>query len=199
MNFSIKATSQIVKTISLISLFVVSTFVWSNPHANLVDDFNHDANTHNGHPRQFMNDSVAGGQSKTTQMITQGVLHLKGELVPPRGQPGWASTILPLAPIGSASDASNYEGIKVLVKLNEGNLTLSANSNEITNFDFHSAPLIVSADGNFHEVKIPFSAMKRGWSEQIALNTATLGSLSIVAYSLQPASFDFEVDEVSFY
>jgi hypothetical protein len=69
----------------------------------------------------------------------------------------------------------------------------------VTNYDYHAAPIAVAADGKFHEVKIPFESMKRAWSEQTPLNTATLNSLSIVAFSLQPASFDFELDEVSFY
>jgi hypothetical protein len=41
--------------------------------------------------------------------------------------------------------------------------------------------------------------MKRAWSEQTPLNTKTISGLSIVAFALQKADFDFEIDEVSFY
>jgi hypothetical protein len=48
-------------------------------------------------------------------------------------------------------------------------------------------------------VKIPFTSMKRAWSEQTQLNTKTITSFSISAYGLQKSAFDFEVDEVSLY
>ena len=41
--------------------------------------------------------------------------------------------------------------------------------------------------------------MRRAWSEQTELNTTTLSGLSIVAFSLQAAAFDYELDEVGFY
>ncbi len=37
------------------------------------------------------------------------------KLLPPRGQPGWASTVLLLDPQGLPRDASAYEGIRLLV------------------------------------------------------------------------------------
>ncbi len=81
----------------------------------------------------------------------------KGDIIPARGQPGWASTVLLLDPQGLPQDASAYDGIVLRVRLNKGNLSISANSSEITNFDYHAAPLICPSDGEFHEVKIPFS------------------------------------------
>ena len=165
----------------------------------LIDDFRHTTNNNLGHERQFMNGSLAGGNTQATELIAYGVLHLSGKIVPPRGQPGWSSAILPLAPFGENQDVSEYQGIRLRIKLNHGNLTLSANSTEITNFDYHTAPLVVKTDGEFHDVEVPFASMKRMWSEQVALNTKTITSLSIVAFSLQPADYSFEVDEVTFY
>lgn len=164
-----------------------------------VDDFSDEKNNSLGIPRQFLNDTLAGGSTTTEQKVSGGVLSVKGEIVPPRGQPGWASSILPLDPHGQAQDASTFEGIRLLVKINKGNLSISANSTEVTNFDYHAAPVMVRADGKFHEVKIPFTSMKRAWSQQTQLNTATINSLSIVAFSPQKDAFDFEVDDVSFY
>ena len=96
-------------------------------------------------------------------------------------------------------DASAYEGIRLLVRVNNGNLSISANSSEITNYDFHANPVTRRSDGKFHEVEIPFAKMRRAWSEQTPLNTKTLTSLSLVAFDVQEGSFHFEVDEVSFY
>ncbi|GEA12168.1 CIA30 family protein [Alteromonas sp. KUL49] len=178
----------------------------SNPYdvhaesvGTLVDDFSHTTTNSLGHERQFMNDTLSGGKTHAEEQITSGVIHLSGKIVPPRGQPGWSSAILPLAPFGEHQDVSNYQGIRLRIKLNHGNLTLSANSTEITNFDYHTAPLVVKTDGEFHDVEVPFASMKRMWSEQVALNTKTITSLSIVAFSLQPADYSFEVDEVTFY
>ena len=164
-----------------------------------VDDFS-DPNTNNlGIARVFVDDTSAGGQTRVQQKVDGGVLSASGEILPPRGQPGWASTVLLLDPQGLPRDASAYEGIRLLVRVNEGNLSVSANSSEITNFDYHAAQVTRQPDGEFHEVRIPFSKMKRAWSEQTPLNTMTLTSLSLVAFDIQNGAFYFEVDEISFY
>ena len=193
------STFTLVKTLALSAVLAFSCSVLSAPLPALVDDFSHSTDNNLNLPRQFMSDAIAGGKTQMQPKIAAGIMQVKGELLPPRGQPGWASSILPLSAEGTAQDASQFSGIKLLVKIGSGNLNISANSTEVTNFDYHAAPVVVAADGKFHEVKIPFNSMKRAWSEQTNLNAATLNSLSIVAFSLQPASFDFEVDEVSFY
>ncbi|BFT32347.1 hypothetical protein D210916BOD24_35230 [Alteromonas sp. D210916BOD_24] len=185
-------------TASIMSLCLALPQAYAGEHI-VIDDFSHSNTTVAGFERQYMNDTLAGGSTVTEQVITEGVLQVTGDIVPPRGQPGWASSVIPLSPMGVPFDASAYEGIKLKVRVNQGNLTISANSTDITNFDYHAAPVIVSTDGKFHEVKVPFTDMKRAWSEQTALNTHTINSLSIVAYSLQKARFKFELDEVSFY
>ena len=190
---------SLVKTLVLTSLIVCSSAAFCAALPPLVDDFSNAKDNNLNLPRQFMSDAVAGGKTQIQPTIAAGIMQVKGDIVPPRGQPGWASSILPLSAEGTPQDASQFSGIKLLVKRHSGNMTISANSTEVTNFDYHAAPIAVTADGKFHEVKIPFDSMKRAWSEQTPLNTATLNSLSIVAFSLQPASFDFEVDEVSFY
>ena len=119
--------------------------------------------------------------------------------MPARGQPGWSSVASPLALEGQSQDVSAYQGIRLVVRLNKGNLSISANSSEITNFDFHTAMVSVKADGEFHELLIPFGDMKRAWSAQTPLNTKTIGSLSLVAFDVQKGAFDFEIDELGFY
>jgi len=164
-----------------------------------IDDFNDATNNSLGIARQFINDTMAGGNTTTEINVAEGVMRLKGEIDPPRGQPGWASSVFHLDPQGQPLDASEFDGIRLLVKINAGNISISANSIEVTNFDYHAAQVVVAADGKFHEIKIPFKSMKRAWSEQTSLNTKTINGLSIVAFALQKANFDFEVDEVSFY
>jgi hypothetical protein len=164
-----------------------------------IDDFSDPNMNSLGIARLFVDDTSAGGQTRTQHSVDGGVLFAKGEILPPRGQPGWASTVLLLDPQGLAKDASAFEGIRLLVRVNKGNLSVSANSSEITNFDFHAAQVTPRSDGKFHEVRIPFSEMKRAWSEQTPLNTKTLTGLSLVAFDIQKGDFDFEIDEISFY
>ena len=164
-----------------------------------IDDFS-DPNINSlGIARLFVDDTSAGGQTSTQHSVDGGVLSAKGEILPPRGQPGWASAVFLLDPQGLAKDASAYEGIRLLVRLNKGKLSVSANSSEITNFDYHAAQVTPQSDGRFHEIRIPFSEMRRAWSEQTPLNTKTLTSLSLVAFDVQIGDFDFEIDEISFY
>lgn len=164
-----------------------------------IDDFSDPTKNSIGVERQFIDDTSSGGQTKTSYLVNDGVFSAKGDLVPPRGQPAWASAILVLDPMGLPQDASTYKGIRLLVRVNKGNLAVSANSSEITNSDYHSAAITHVNDGQFHELKIPFTQMKRTWSKQTPLNTKTIVSLSLVAVDVQKGSFDYEISEISFY
>lgn len=181
------------------SFLAVSGSSIAGPKNALIDDFSDNTNNSIGLPRQFMDDTMVGGATQTKLKVDSGVLHLSGEIVPPRGQPGWASTVLLLDGEGKPIDASQYKGIRMLVKINSGSLSVSANSTEVTNFDYHTSPVMAPSDGKFHEIDIPFDSLKRGWSEQTSLNTKTINSVSIVAFSLQKAPFDYQIDEVTFY
>ncbi len=188
-----------IQPLLLSTLLVSASISFGSGMAPVVDDFSNAQQTSLGFPRYFVNDTMAGGNTKTEQEIAKGVISTKGEIIPPRGQPGWASIALPLEAQGTPKDTSAFEGVRLLIKVNSGNISVSANSTEITNFDYHVAPVAVAADGKFHEIKIPFASMRRSWSEQTPLNTKTLNSISITAYDMAKGSFDFAVDEVSFY
>ena len=165
----------------------------------VIDDFSDPVKNSLKIERQFIDDTSGGGQTRTQHKIENGILSAKGEIIPLRGQPGWASIVLLLDSNGLPQDYSAYQGISMLVRVNQGNLSVSANSSEIDNFDYHATSVTQPADGEFHEVKIPFNQMKRAWSAQTTLNTKTLTGLSLVAFGMQAGSFDFEFDEVSFY
>lgn len=195
-NSQKKRLFVIVSSIALIMLSFCSN---AKTDITLVDDFSNSLNNSLGLPRQIMDDKMVGGKTTAAAQVNNGVMHLKGTIEPPRGQIGWASAILLLDPEGKAVDTSAYKGIRLLIKVNHGQLSVSANSTEITNFDYHSAVIATPTDGKFHEVKIPFDSMKRTWSEQITLNKQSINSISLVAFSLQKAPFSYEIDELSFY
>ncbi|MDY6928581.1 MAG: CIA30 family protein [Pseudomonadota bacterium] len=178
-------------------LLPVWAFAYELPE--LVDDFSHQSQNSLGVQRQFMNDTVAGGSSESEVTVQGGKIHLTGNLIPPRGQPAWASSILLLDAKGKPMDASGYQGIRLKVKINQGLMSVSANSAEVENFDYHAAPVLIKADGKFHEVKLPFTSLKRAWSEQTTLDASTLNSLSIVAFAMQQSAYDFVIDEIGFY
>jgi hypothetical protein len=165
----------------------------------VVDDFSDPTKNSLGIDRQFIDDSTTGGGTKAQHSVKKGVLSTKGELSPPRGQPAWASTVLLLNPEGLPQDTSAYQGIRLLVRVNQGDLSVSVNSSEIENFDYHATMVTSQSDGQFHEVKIPFTQLKRAWSAQTQLNTKTVTSLSLVAFGVQKKPFDFEFDEIGFY
>lgn len=148
-----------VKLILVASLLSLSGVGFGEVLAPLVDDFSDISNDNLGIPRQFINDSISGGATTATQQVAQGIMSSKGEIVPPRGQPGWATMVLPLNSQNLPQDASVYEGVRLLIKVNTGSLSVSANSTQVGNFDYHLAPIMVAADGEFHEVKIPFNTM----------------------------------------
>lgn len=159
-----------------------------------------DANLNSlGIARMFLDDSTAGGQTTVSQTIADGVLTNKGLIAPPRGQPGWASMVLMLNPDGSAADLSQYEGIRIKVRQEKGMLSVSANSTDVTNYDYHAAIVPYQKGKDLHEVRIPFSEMRRAWSEQTKLDPSTVQSISLVAVNMQKGEYAYAIDEIGFY
>jgi len=180
------------------ALTAFSTLARASEVPALVDDFSDPVRSSWGIDRIVVTDTSTGGSSQLHSTFAQGVLNAEGEIIPGRGQPGWVSLVLLLSPKGEPVDLSKYEGIRLRVRVGKGMLSITANSSEIKNFDFHST-LVARKSGDLQEVRIPFRDMKRAWSEQIPLNRATITSISLVAVDLQKGSFAYDVDEVGFY
>lgn len=190
---------QLTKTAAMLFVLSLSANAFSADKGLLIDNFDSASQTNIGMERIYIDDKTAGGNSITKTTIADGVITLKGDIVPPRGQPGWSSMVLPLSALGETHDASDFSGVRLTVKIISGSLSLSANSKEVTNYDYHASPIMVPADGKFHQIDIPFTQMKRMWSQQTALNTETLNSISVVAFGLKKSTFNFSVSDVSFY
>lgn len=188
-----------IKALATLAFFTAINASLASTATELVDDFSDPELNSLGINRMYMDDTTAGGTTSTEHTVADGILSATGKITPPRGQPGWASTILLLNPQGSPVDASAFEGIRLLIRINKGNISVSASSSDVTNYDYHAASVAHQSDGKFHEIKIPFASMKRVWSEQTSLNTKAITGISLVAFGLQPGSFDFEVKEVTFY
>jgi hypothetical protein len=164
----------------------------------LLDNFDDAHHSSWGIDRLVVTDSSTGGTSALHQAFKDGTLTAEGEIIPGRGQPGWVSLILLCSSTGAPADLSKYEGIRLRVRVRKGHLSITANSTEITNYDYHFAVVPATA-GEFQEVKLPFSAMKRAWSEQTPLNRATIASLGLVAVDMQKGAFAYDIDEIGFY
>jgi len=199
MNLVKNTATNLKRLITIASLVTFSSASMANEFPTVVDDFNNKQTNNLGAARQFIDDKMVGGKTNTNIAIAHGKMHITGDIVPPRGQPGWASAVLLLNPQGTPQNISEYKGVRLLMKVAKGSFSVSANSADVTNFDYHASPITIASDGKFHEVNIPFDSMKRAWSEQTTLNTETITGLSIVAFGIQKTSFDFEIDEVTFY
>ncbi len=163
----------------------------------LIDDFA--AAQRHGADRFVVTDKDLGSQSTATQRVEDGRLIVQGVLIPGRGVPAFISVPLLLASGNQPQDASAHTGVRLRVKIVQGLLTIQVATADITNFDYHnSAPLTLKA-GEFHDVRVPFSEMKRGWSEQTPLNLKAVTSVNLVSFGLAKGSFAYEVDEISFY
>lgn len=190
-------TNIVLKLIAIILMMLFGAY--DAIAKSTIDSFDDELNNDLGMPRQFLTDTMTGGSTQAKHDISNGVIHSQGEIIPPRGQLGWASTVLLLTPDGTPINAEKYTGIKINIKINQGMVSLSANSTEVTNFDYHAALISAPTDGQYHQIDIPFDTMQRAWSEQTTLDPNTINSLSIVAFSMQKAPFDIQVDDVAFY
>jgi hypothetical protein len=165
--------------------------------AEQIDDFSHETLTSLNTARMLINDADLGGKSTAELTTRKGVLHVEGEIVPGRGMPGFISMVLVLSEAGEPQDLSKYDGLRLRIRVSKGSLQVLAASAEIQNFDYHATAIPRSKE--FKEIKIPFSDLKRVWSDQTPLNLSTIVSINLVASGMQPGSFAYEIDEVGFY
>jgi hypothetical protein len=165
----------------------------------LLDDYSNPTLNKNGVERLLIDDKAAGSKSQATQKCEQGVLTVKGDLTPGRGVPAFISQVSMLSADGKPKDLTGYQGVRLRVKVTKGILCVQVGSSAITNFDYHTGAPIAGKRGEFQEVRIAFKEMKRGWSEQIALNPKSITSVNLVSFGLAKDSFAYEVDEIGFY
>lgn len=165
----------------------------------LVDDFSNTEHMTNGMPRMIITDKDAGGQSQAQSSFNDGIVATKGTLAPGRGAPGFISIPLILAADGSPQDVSQFEGVRILVKVDQGTLMVQVASSEIVNFDFHTSAPLTRRLSEFTEVRIPFADLKRAWSAQTPLNLQTITSINLVSAGMAPGAFAYEIDEIGFY
>lgn len=165
----------------------------------LLDDYSDPKRNKNGVERLQFDDKAAGSSSQATQKCENGVLAVKGDLVPGRGVPAFISEVSLLSADGKPKDLSGYEGVRVRVKITQGVLYVQVASSEVGNYDYHTSAPIAGKRGEFQEVKIPFKDMKRAWSKPTALNLKSITSVNLVSFAMAKDAFAYEVDEISFY
>jgi hypothetical protein len=182
---------------STLFLFPLGAFAESTPA--IVDDFSHAEHMTNAMPRMLITDKDAGGQSHATQTFSDGIASVQGKLAPGRGAPGFVSIPLILAPDGSPTDASNYTGVRLRVKVKKGSLMVQIATSEIVNFDYHTSAPITRDPNEFKEVRISFASMNRAWSPPQKLNLKTVTSINLVSAGMAPDTIDYEIDEIAFY
>jgi hypothetical protein len=182
---------------SLMVLSLIASAVAATP--KVLDDFSHPTRNNNGVERLLFTDKTAGSQSRASVTCTNGVLQVKGDLVPGRGVPAFISQVSLLSPDGKLQDLTSYQGVRLRVKVLRGILCVQVGSAAVTNFDYHTGTPIAGKRGEFQEVKIPFKEMKRSWSEQTPLQLKTITSVNLVSFGMVMDTFAYEVDELGFY
>ncbi|MFN0066056.1 MAG: CIA30 family protein [Limisphaerales bacterium] len=165
----------------------------------LLDDYSDAKLNKHGAGRLLIQDKEVGSSSQATQKCENGVLVVKGDLVPGRGVPAFISLVSLLSADGSPKDMTGYTGIRLRVKVTKGILCVQVGSSEITNFDYHTGTPIAGQRGEFQEVRIPFKDLKRAWSEPIPLNLKSITSVNLVSFGMAKDAFGYEVDELGFY
>lgn len=194
---SCRAAAWVGGLAALVMFFALPLRAASAPR--LLDDYSDPARNKNGVERLVFDDKAAGSKSRATQKCENGVLSVKGELVPGRGVPAFISQVSLLAVGGKPQDLTGFQGVRLRVKVIKGILCVQVGSSEIENFDYHTGAPIAGTRGEFQEVRVPFKDMKRAWSEQKALNLKTVTSVNLVSFGMAADAFSYEVDEIGFY
>jgi hypothetical protein len=94
----------------------------------VLDDYSDPKANKNGVDRLLIDDKTAGSKSQATHKCENGVLTVKGELVPGRGVPAFMSEVSLLAPDGKSKDLSGYVGVRLRVRVIKGTLIVQVGS-----------------------------------------------------------------------
>jgi len=186
-------------TILITALFAHGSIAVQAATPMLLDDYSDPTRNKNGVERLLIDDKAVGSKSQATQKCENGLLSVKGDLVPGRGVPAFISEVSLLSADGKPKDLTGYQGVRLRVKVTKGILCVQVSSSEIANFDYHTGAPIAGKRGEFQEVRIPFKEMKRAWSEQTVLNLKSITSVNLVSFGLARDAFAYEVDEIGFY
>lgn len=196
---STKTRRTPVATTLVAALFALGSIAAQAAAPMLLDDYSDPKRNKNGAERLLIDDKAAGSKSQATQKCENGVLTVKGDLVPGRGVPAFISEMSLLSADGKPKDLTGYQGVRLRVKITKGILYVQVASSEINNFDYHTGTPIAGKRGEFQEVRIPFKEMKRAWSEQTTLNLKSITSVNLVSFAMAKDAFAYEVDEIGFY
>jgi Complex I intermediate-associated protein 30 (CIA30) len=196
---SLNPRATVVATSLLFLLAFSAVAAPQTPSPLVLDDYSDPKNNRNGVGRLLIDDKAAGSTSTATQKCENGVLLVKGDLVPGRGVPAFISLVSLLNTEGKPKDLTGYTGVRLKVKVSKGILCVQVGSSDVTNFDYHTGAPISGQRGEFQEVRIPFKNLKRAWSEQTPLNVKSITSVNLVSFGLSKETFAYEVDEIGFY
>src|SRR5437868_12045541 len=83
----------------------------------LLDDYSDPTRNKNGVERLLIDDKAVGSKSQATQKCENGVLTVKGDLVPGRGVPAFISEVSLLSADGKPKDLTGYQGVRLRVKV----------------------------------------------------------------------------------
>ncbi len=205
MKMNLMTASQTIRRPLLAGTLICALLAFSTIAAEpaktplLLDDYSDPKSNKHGVERLLIDDKAAGSTSTATQKCENGVLIVRGDLVPGRGVPAFISQVSLLSAEGKPKDLTGYTGVRLKVKVTRGILCVQVGTAEITNFDYHTGVPIAGKRGEFQEVRIPFKDMKRAWSEQTALNVKSITSVNLVSFGMAKDAFAYEVDEIGFY
>lgn len=167
--------------------------------SRLLDDYSDPVRNSPGAERLLIDDKTTGSKSWADQKIDNGVLSVTGELIPGRGVPAFISVVSPLAADGNPENLSDYEGVRIVVKVTQGMLCVQVASSVIDNYDYHTSAPISGAENEFKEILLPFTDLKRAWSGQTRLDLKSITSVNLVSFGVARQAFAYHVDEISFY
>ena len=118
-------------TTALLALLAFSTAVAQTATAPmLLDDYSDPKLNKHGVARLLVDDKAVGSTSTATQRCENGVLTVKGELVPGRGVPAFISHVSFLSANGKPKNLTGYTGVRLRVKRTKGILCVQVSSAE---------------------------------------------------------------------
>lgn len=164
----------------------------------LLDDFeDEDLTSTLGTTWRVYRDAALGGKSTVDYAFSDGLLRVTGQIAPGAGSLGFIELMLPLDEHDAPRDVTPFDGVRVRIRVTEGEVLLKLRSPNVTNFDYHA--VILPASTAFQELVLPFSAFRQLWSAPVPWTGRQVAGITLSIGGTEAAPFAFEIDELAFF
>ncbi len=165
---------------------------------SLVDDFASGSLTSAlGTAWRVVTDEALGGTSTAEASVSDGALHVEASLRPGPAGIGFVELVLPLDATGAPRDVSDWDGVRVRLRVQRGPLALKLQTEDVGNADHHA--VLLEPHEDVQELTLPFTGFRQLWSAPVPWTGRRVLAVALSSGGVDAAEVAYEVEAIAWY